>query len=70
MFRVTLGGFGCMVGCMVLVALCGVGMVSRSLMVTSFVMLRRFMMMPGGVFVMMCRAAMVFRCFLRHGFSL
>ena len=65
-FCVTLGGFRCMVGCMVVVALGGVSMVSRGAMVTSFVMPRRFMMMPGSVFQMMCRVAMVFCCFFGH----
>ena len=68
-FCVTLGGFCCMVGRMVVVALGGVSVVSRSLMVTSFVMPRRFMMMPGSVFQMMCRVAMVFYCFFGHRVS-
>jgi hypothetical protein len=68
-FCVTLGGFCCMVGCMVVVALGGVSVVSRSLMVTSFVMSRRFMMMSGSVFQMISRVAMVFCCFLGHRVS-
>ena len=66
MFRVKLGRFCCMVGCMVQVALCGVSVVSRSQMIASFVMLRRFMMMPSGMFVVLCCFAMMFCCFLRH----
>jgi len=66
MFRVKLGRLRGMVGCVVKVALRGVSVVSRSLMVASFVMLRRFMMMLGGMFVVLCCLAMVFCCFLGH----
>ena len=68
MFRMKLGRLRRMVGCVVQVALRGVSVVSRSLMVASFVMLRRLMMMLGGMFMVLCCFAMVFSCFLRHIF--
>jgi hypothetical protein len=65
-FRVKLGRFRRMMGCVVKVTLRRVSMVSRFLMVVSFMVLRRFMMMPGSMFVVLCCFAMVFRCFFGH----
>ena len=66
MFCVELGGFRRVMGCVVKVTLRRVSMVSRFLMVGSFMVLRRFLMMFGGMFVMLCCFAMVFRCFFGH----
>jgi hypothetical protein len=67
MFDVKLGCFRRMMGCVMHVALGSVRVVSRCLMVSRIVMVRRLMMMSGGVFVMLCCLAMMFACFLRHG---
>lgn len=66
MLRMKLGCFRRVVGCVVQVTLRRVRVVSCCLMVAGFVMLRRFHMMLGGLFVVMRRFVMVFRCFLRH----
>jgi hypothetical protein len=64
--RVKLSGFRRVMGCVVKVTLRRVSMVSRFLMVGSFMVLCRFMMMLGGLFVMLCCFAMMFCCFFGH----
>lgn len=66
MLRVKFGRFLCVVGRVVQVALRCMSVVSRSQMVPSFVMLRRFLVVLCGVFVVFGRLAMVFRCLLGH----
>ena len=65
-FRVQLGRFRRMMGCVVEVTLRRVSMMSRFLMVGSVMVFCRFMMMLGGMFVVLCCFAMVFCCFFGH----
>jgi len=62
----VLGRFCRMVSCVVEVTLRRMRVVSRRLMVATVVMLCRFVVMPGGVFVVLCCLAVMFCCFLRH----
>ena len=66
LFRMEFGRFRRMVGGVMQVTLRCVSVVSGSLMVASLVMLSRFMMMHGCVFVVLCCFSMVFCCFLGH----
>jgi hypothetical protein len=66
MFRVKLGRLCRMVGCMMQVTLRHMRVVRCCFVVASFVMVRRFVMMPNGMFVVFGCLAMVFCCFLRH----
>ena len=65
-FRVQLGRFRRMMGCVVEVTLRRVSMMSRFLMVGSVMVFCRFMMMLGGMFVVLRCLAMVLCCFLGH----
>ena len=66
MFHVEFGGLRGMVDCVVQVTLRGVGVVGRGLMTSSLVVLCRLVVMPGGMFVVLCCFAMVFGSFFGH----
>ena len=66
MLRVILGGFRGVVQGMVKVALSGVGVVGCGLVVTRFVMLGRFAMMPCSVLVMFGCLDVMLCCLLGH----
>jgi len=66
MLRMKLGCLPRMVSCLLQVPLRRVSVMSRLLVVASFVMARCFMMMPGGMLMVLCCFAMVFCGFLGH----
>jgi hypothetical protein len=66
LFDVSLGGLGAMMHGMMSVAMSGVGVMGRLLVMAIFMMLGRFMMVLGGVLVMLGRLGVMLRCFLRH----
>jgi hypothetical protein len=67
---VVLRCFPGVVGRVVMMALCGVRMMSGFLVIAFVVMPCRFFVVPGCVFVMLGSMAMMVGCFLRHaGFS-
>jgi hypothetical protein len=70
MLDVLLGRFGGVVRGVMQVALSGVSVVSRSFVVTGFVMPGRFTVMPSGMLVVLCRADMVFCRLFGHVSSL
>jgi hypothetical protein len=66
---VVLPGFLGMMGSVQRMAVGDVGMVAGLLVVARFVVLCRFPVMFGRVFMMLCRLVMMFRTFVSHGGS-
>jgi hypothetical protein len=66
LFNMVLGCFFSMMLSMQMVTMRHMGMMCRLLMVTSAVMLGRFPVMSGRMFVMLCRFRMMFRALFAH----
>lgn len=65
-FHVSFGGFGSVMGGVLMVALGQNGMVSGFFMAPGFVVLSRFTVMSSSVFMMLGGATMMLSSFLRH----
>jgi len=66
-FGVEFGGFGGVVSGMVMVAIGGMSVVRREMMVTGFVVARGFAMVACRVLVVLGCFVMMLGCLLRHG---
>ena len=66
LFNMMLGRFFCMMLSMQMVTVRCMGMMCRLLMVTARVVLGRFSMMPGRMFVMLCCLRVMFRALFAH----
>jgi hypothetical protein len=66
LFNMVLGCFFSMMLSMQMMTMRHMGVMCRLLMVTSAVMLGRFPVMSGRMFVMLCRLRMMFRALFAH----
>jgi hypothetical protein len=65
-FDVKLGGFGGVMGGVMMMAMSGVGVMRGEMMIAGFVVACGFAMMAGRVFVMLGCFVMMFGCLLGH----